>query len=218
MKKTSNLKTYLTVLFVSCLLIANVVTAKQLQLPFGITMTGAIFIFPITYILSDIFSEVYGYRWSRITCYLAFCMNLLMVGIFQIVISTPAPSYWTNQEAFATVLGSAPRVLAASSLGMLAGDFVNDRVFRRMKSAHQHEHKGFGARAILSSFAGEIADSAFFIPIAFLGTMSVPQMVAMGLTQAVLKVLYEIIIFPATSAVCKKIKAAEGVDEFAKKS
>lgn len=219
MKKTKiDLKVVLTVLFTSCLLIANVVTAKQIQFPFGITMTGAIVIFPITYILSDVFSEVYGYRWSRVTCYLAFCMNLLMVGIFQIVISTPAPSYWTNQEAFATVLGSAPRVLLASSLGMLAGDFVNDRVFRRMKAAHQHEHRGFGARAIASSFAGEIADSAFFIPIAFLGTMSAPQMVSMGLTQAALKVLYEIIIFPATSAACKKIKAAEGVDEFAKKS
>ena len=219
MKKTKiELKVILTVLFTSCLLIANVVTAKQLQLPFGITMTGAIFIFPITYILSDIFSEVYGYRWSRVTCYLAFFMNLLMVGVFQLVISTPAPSYWTNQEAFATVLGSAPRVLAASSLGMLAGDFVNDRVFRQMKAAHQHEHKGFGARAITSSFAGEIADSALFIPIAFWGTMPVAQMVVMGLTQAALKVLYEIIIFPATSTACKKIKAAEGVDEFAKKS
>ena len=218
MKKTNDLKIYLTILFVSCLLIANVVTAKQLQLPFGITMTGAIFIFPITYILSDIFSEVYGYRWSRITCYLAFCMNLLMVGIFQLVISTPAPNYWTNQEAFATVLGSAPRVLAASSLGMLAGDFVNDRVFRRMKAAHKHEHKGFGARAITSSFAGELADSALFIPIAFLGTMPASQMVVMGLTQAALKVQYEIIILPATSTACKKIKKAEGVDEFAEKN
>ena len=218
MKKTNDLKIYLTILFVSCLLIANVVTAKQLQLPFGITMRGAIFTSPISYILSDIFSEVYGYRWSRITCYLAFCMNLLMVGIFQLVISTPAPNYWTNQEAFATVLGSAPRVLAASSLGMLAGDFVNDRVFRRMKAAHKHEHKGFGARAITSSFAGELADSALFIPIAFLGTMPASQMVVMGLTQAALKVLYEIIIFPATSTACKKIKKAEGVDEFAEKN
>ena len=66
--------------------ISNIITAKQVLLPFGITMTGAVFIFPVTYILSDLFSEVYGYRWSRITCYLAFAMNLLMVLLFSLVI------------------------------------------------------------------------------------------------------------------------------------
>lgn len=217
MKKTDNVKIYLTVLFVSCLLIANIVTAKQLQFPFGITMTGAIFIFPITYILSDIFSEVYGYKWSRITCYLAFCMNLLMVGIFQLVISTPSPAYWTNQAAFATVLGCAPRVLIASSLGMLAGDYVNDMVFRQMKARHKNEHKGFCTRAIISSFAGELADSALFIPIAFLGEMPVEQMIAMGITQAVLKVFYEVVIFPLTNVVCKKIKKAEKISLYSQR-
>ena len=210
MKKTKiELKVILTVLFTSCLLIANVVTAKQIQFPFGITMTGAIVIFPITYILSDVFSEVYGYRWSRITCYMAFAMNLLMVAAFQIVISTPAPSYWTNQEAFATVLGNAPRVLAASLLGFMAGDFVNDRVFRRMKQNHPDELKGFGWRAILSSFCGEAADSALFIPIAFIGTMPARDMVMMAITQVCLKVLYEIIILPVTTLVCKRVKAYE---------
>lgn len=210
MKKTRiELKTILTVLFTSCLLIANVVTAKQIQFPFGITMTGAIVIFPITYILSDVFSEVYGYRWSRFTCYLAFGMNLLMVAAFQAVISTPAPFYWTNQEAFATVLGNAPRVLAASLLGFMAGDFVNDRVFRQMKEKHPEELKGFGWRAILSSFCGEAADSALFIPIAFIGTMPLQDMVTMAATQVCLKVLYEIIILPITTQICKKVKAYE---------
>ena len=87
LKKVSELQLFLSVLFVTSLLISNVITAKQVLLPFGITMTGAVFIFPITYILSDLFSEVYGYRWSRITCYLAFAMNLLMVLLFSLVIS-----------------------------------------------------------------------------------------------------------------------------------
>lgn len=214
MQKTNNLKTYLTVIFVACLLIANVVTAKQIQLPFGWTMTGAIFIFPITYILSDIFSEVYGYRWSRVTCYLAFSMNLLMVSVFQLVIATPAPEFWPNQAAFETVLSSTPRVLLASSLGMLVGDFVNDRIFRRMKAFHKKEHKGFGGRAIFSSFGGEVADSALFIPIAFLGTMPIEQMIVMGCLQVLLKVAYELIIFPATNILCKKIKKAEQIEGF----
>ena len=72
----------LTVLFVSCFLISNILAVKQIQLPFGITMTSAIYIFPIVYILSDVFSEVYGYKWSRMTCYMAFAMNILMVVFF----------------------------------------------------------------------------------------------------------------------------------------
>lgn len=74
--KASFLQVCLTILFVSAMLISNVITSKQIQFPFGITMTGAIVIFPVTYILSDVFSEVYGYRWSRVTCYFAFSMNL----------------------------------------------------------------------------------------------------------------------------------------------
>ena len=132
-KRISKLQLILTTLFVVSLLVSNVITSKQVLLPFGITMTGAVFIFPITYILSDLFSEVYGYKWSRFTCYLGFFMNLFMVLVFQAVIATPAPSYWTNQVAFQTVLGNTPRVLFASLLAMMVGDFVNDRVFKKMK-------------------------------------------------------------------------------------
>lgn len=202
--KISKLQTYLTVLYVTALLVSNIIAGKQLQLPFGITMTGAVIIFPITYILSDLFSEVYGYEWSRKTCYLAFAMNLLMVIVFSLVIVTPAPSYWQNQEAFKTVLGNTPRMLFASLVGFVAGDFMNDRVFKKMKQKHSAELKGFGARALLSSLVGEIVDSAIFIPIAFIGQMPFKTMVIMGITQVTLKIAYETIILPLTRYCCKK--------------
>mgnify|MGYP003814849831 CR=1 FL=1 len=104
LKNISFLQLALTLLFVVSLLISNVIASKQVLLPFGIVMTGAVFIFPITYILSDLFSEVYGYRWSRLTCYMGFAANLFMVMVFSLVIITPAPSFWTNQEAFQAVL------------------------------------------------------------------------------------------------------------------
>ena len=113
-KKVSELQCYLSIVYVVALLVSNIVANKQLVIPFGITMTGAVFVFPITYILSDLFSEVYGYRWSRITCYASFLANLFMVVVFQLVISTKAPDYWHNQEAFAIVLGNTPRILLAS--------------------------------------------------------------------------------------------------------
>lgn len=209
MKKISKLQLILTTLFVVSLLISNVITAKQVLLPFGITMTGAVFIFPITYILSDLFSEVYGYKWSRFTCYLAFFMNLFMVTVFSLVIATPAPDYWTNQEAFQTVLGSTPRVLFASLLAMLVGDFVNDRVFRKMKEKHLTSHKGFGWRAILSSVCGEMVDSLIFLPLAFIGQMPISTLAVMMITQVSIKTGYEVIILPVTQFVVKKISAYE---------
>lgn len=204
-RKTSELQTILTVLFVSCFLISNILAGKQFQLPFGITMTGAVMVFPITYILSDLFSEVYGYRWSRITCYLAFAANLLMALLFTAAIHTPAPSYWGNQEAFQIVLGNTPRVLLASLSAYVLGDLVNDKVFRAMKAKHPHSMSGFGARAILSSLCGEIVDSAVFIPIAFFGSMPIKTLIVMGITQTMLKVLYEMIVLPLNRFVTAKV-------------
>lgn len=210
MKKTnSKLETALTVLFVTCFLISNILAGKQFQLPFNITMTGAVIVFPVTYILSDLFSEVYGYEWSRKTCYMAFAMNMLMVVFFEIAIHTPSPSYWTNQEAFQTVLGSTPRVLLASMLAFLFGDWANDKVFAKMKEKHLNEMKGFGARAILSSLIGEMCDSLIFIPIAFMGTMPFETLVVMGITQVSLKTLYEIIILPLTTYFTRKASIYE---------
>ena len=208
-ERISFLQVCLTIVFVTAMLISNVITAKQVLLPGGITMTGAVFIFPITYILSDVFSEVYGYKWSRITCYFAFSMNLFMVIVFSLVIQTPAPSYWTNQEAFATVLGSTPRVMGASLLAYVIGDFVNDRVFRKMKEKHSDELKGFGWRAIISSFFGELCDSLVFLPIAFLGQMPITTLATMTVCQVLIKTGYEIIILPVTTLVVKRSKKYE---------
>lgn len=207
--KISVIQAILTVLYVVSLLISNIITSKQVLLPFNITMTGAVFIFPITYILSDVFSEVYGYKWSRITCYLAFTMNLLMVLIFTLVIKTPAPSYWTNQAAFETVLGNTPRILFASLLAYVIGDFVNDKIFSKMKAKHK-DLKGFGWRAILSSLFGELVDSLIFLPLAFLGQMPIMTLVIMTVMQVLIKTGYEIVILPITTLVAKGLNKIEG--------
>ena len=208
-KKISKLQCVLTVLFVSSFLISNVVTGKQVLLPFNITMTGAVIIFPITYILSDVFSEVYGYKWSRQTCYLAFLMNVLLVAVCTAVIKTPAPGYWTNQEAFEVVLGNTPRVLIASLSAFIVGDLVNDKVFAKMKSKYASSHKRFGLRAFLSSFLGELTDSCIFIPLAFLGQMPVKTLIIMGICQVSIKTLYEIIILPVTTLLVHKVSEHE---------
>lgn len=205
----NNLKTVLTVLFVSAMLISNVITAKQIQFPFGITMTGAIVIFPITYILSDVFSECYGYKWSRVTCYLAFAMNLLMVLVFDLTINLPAPIYWQNQIAYQTVLGNTPRVLISSLFAYVVGDFVNDKIFQKMKNYHLHDSKGFGLRAIVSSIGGNFIDSLIFLPLAFWGEMPFGTLIIMCISQVCLKLLYEIVILPFTNLTVKLVNRYE---------
>lgn len=208
-KRISPMQLFLTVLFVVCLLISNIIESKQIEVTSSLVLTGGLLTFPITYILSDLFSEVYGYRWSRITCYLAFAMNLLMVTVFSIVITMPSPDYATNAECFANVLGNTPRILFASSLAFILGDFVNDRVFQKFKSKYPDSHKGFKKRAIVSSFCGEVCDSIIFFPIAFLGEMPFMTLVIAGATQIFLKTFYEVLVLPLTSYLVHKISKYE---------
>lgn len=205
----SPLQLYLTVLFVVSLLISNIITAKQVQLPFGIVMTGAVFIFPITYIISDVFSEIYGYAWSRKIAYLGFAANLFMVVVFSLLIITPAPSFWPNQEAFVTVLGNTPRILGASLIAFLIGDYVNDKVFKKMKEKYPSSHKRFGIRAIISSLLGELVDSFIFLPLAFFGKMPLSVLFMMIVMQVLIKTGYEIVILPITALVVKKVSKKE---------
>jgi uncharacterized integral membrane protein (TIGR00697 family) len=134
-----------------------------------------------------------------------------MVIIFSIIIRTPAPGFWEHQEAFRVVLGNTPRILFASSLAFVVGDFVNDRVFRRMKLRHPNSHKGFGGRAIISSFVGELVDSAIFLPIAFIGQMPAQTLLVMGIFQVSFKVVYELVILPVTYKVVKMVSRYENM-------
>lgn len=208
-KQISFVQMLLSLVFVVSLLVSNIIASKQIQLPFGIVMTAAVVVFPITYILSDVFSEVYGYKWSRITCYMGFAMNLFMVILFTIAVVLPAPSFFEGAEAFKTVLSNTPRVLFASSLAFVVGDFINDKVFKAMKIKYKDSHKKFTLRAIVSSFCGEIVDSSIFLPIVFLGTLPMKDIAIMIGVQVLLKTSYEIVILPATTQVVKKVSRYE---------
>ena len=182
-------------------------------MPFDLTATATMIIFPITYILSDVFSEVYGYRYSRITSYLAFAANAFVVLMFQLAILLPPSPYWDGQDAFASVLGAAPRVFIASMMAYLVGDFVNDKVFAKLKAASVKKNgdalKGFGVRALLSSVAGELFDSTVFVTIAFIGNTPWMTMLSIIVVEVTIKVCYEAVILPITHRVCRAVKAYE---------
>lgn len=205
MKKISNLQLILTTVFITSLLISNIITVKQIMLPFGISVTGGVIVFPITYILSDLFSEVYGYKWSRLTCYLAFAMNLFMAVMFGAIIAMPAPDYWNEQSSLVTILGNTPRILVASLISFVIGDFVNDNIYEKLKGKHLNDCKGFGFRAIISSVFGNLIDSTTFLFIAFAGVMPIKNIVLTLIFESSFKTIFEIIVLPLTTLTVRKV-------------
>lgn len=201
----------MAVAFTVCLITSNLFATKIFSPGWGINLPGAVIIFPISYILNDCLTEVWGYRKARLVIWTAFLANLLVVLLGQLVVWLPSASFWDGGEHFDYMFNMAPRVAFASLLAFLAGSTMNALVMSKMKIADKGRR--FGLRAILSSLAGEVLDSMIFMPIAFFGT---PMKVlgTMMLFQVSFKVIYEIVILPVTSLVVRKVKESEGVDTF----
>ena len=122
----------LACLFVMFLLLSNIIAGKLIQV-FGLVLPAAVVLFPLTYLFGDVLTEVYGYRKSRLVIWVGFACNVLMALIFLAVIAIPHPSFWQNQNAYATVLGMTPRLVAASLLAYWAGEFSNSAILSLMK-------------------------------------------------------------------------------------
>lgn len=208
-KQNSNLFLFITTLFVTCLLIANIASFKLIQLG-PIVITSGVLLFPITYIVNDLVAEVYGFEKARKVIWLGFLMNLLLVGYFQLAIILPYPAFFDGQAAFASVLGNTWRALLASLSAYLTGSFLNATVMSKMKKKTQG--KGFFQRAVLSTLIGEFVDSLLFVLILFVFTYDIKTILIMVLTQTLVKTVYEIIIFPVTNRVVKKVKEFEQLD------
>src|SRR5512143_24809 len=110
--------------FVTCLLVANIIAVKPVQLG-GLVFPAAVVIFPLAYIFGDILTEVYGYARARQTIWIGFACNLIAVTAFYLAGLLPAAGFWPNQTAYDTILGFTPRLLVASFLAYLVGEFLN---------------------------------------------------------------------------------------------
>ena len=200
------------IIFVTCLLLSNLVAGKMWAVTENITLPAAVILFPVTYIIGDVFTEVYGFKKARTVIWLGFGCSFFAVLIYLLTIALPHPGYWESQDAYATVLGTTPRVAIASFAGYLFGEFSNSIILSKMKVATKG--KKLWARTILSTVVGEGMDSVIFIMISFWGTMENSIVLQMILFQYLFKVGYEIFFTPVTYAVVKAIKKAEGVDVY----
>jgi len=199
------------IIFAACMLIANILAAKIIMIGPWSAPAGVL-IFPLAYIINDVIVEVWGYARARLIIWAGFGVNLMAAFFYMLAIALPSASFFEGQEAFRMIVGSSIRIVFASLLAYLVGSFVNAFIMSRFKL--MTKGKRFSLRAIVSTFAGEGVDSLIFISIAFAGVFPVSVILTMILTQALLKVAYEVLVLPLTIWVVKAVKVVEGEDAF----
>ncbi len=210
----------ITAIFVTTLIISNIIAVKLVQIG-SMTLPAAVILFPVSYIFGDILTEVYGYAQARRVIWTGFFCNLVAVVAIWLAIALPAASFWTvagfhsapdAQSAFAGILGFTPRLLLASFIAYLIGEFLNSFILARLKIKTQG--KFLWVRTIASTLVGEGADSAVFLSIAFWGIIPTGNLGAAILSQWIFKVTYEILATPLTYWVVNSLKRLEKEDFF----
>jgi uncharacterized integral membrane protein (TIGR00697 family) len=202
-----------TAIFITCLITANIIAVKVIGIG-SVFLPAAIIIFPVNYIFGDILTEVYGYKWARRVIWLGFACNLLFVIFAWLGQLLPPAPFWGGQEAYKSILGVTWRLLVASFLGYLAGEFANSFVLARMKVLTRG--RWLWTRTIGSTIVGQGLDTSIFITLAYIGTTSfVPIMI---LYHWLAKTFIEAVFTPFTYAVVNYLKKKEGVDAYDRKT
>jgi uncharacterized integral membrane protein (TIGR00697 family) len=207
-------------LFATTLTVSNIIAVKLIS-AFGLVLPAAVILFPITYILGDVLTEVYGYARARMAIWTGFGCNLIAVVAIWIAGLLPPAAGWTAgiyegpaqaNLAYRAILGFTPRLLAASFAAYLVGEFLNSYVMARLKV--RTEGRFLWIRTISSTLVGEGADSAIFISLAFFGILPLPVLGSAIISQWLVKSAYEALATPLTYAVVNALKRAEGFDIF----
>ncbi|MBI4499136.1 MAG: queuosine precursor transporter [Chloroflexi bacterium] len=209
--RTTPLFVIITALFITSLITSNIIAVKLIGVA-GLVLPAAIIIFPVSYIFGDVLTEVYGYRQARLVIWLGFCCNLVAVVAIWVGGLLPPAAFWDGQEAYDRILGWTPRLLAASFVAYLVGEFANSVVLARMKVATGG--KWLWSRTIGSTVVGQGLDSAVFITAAFAGVLPAAALVSAVLSQWLVKVVYEAAATPLTYALVGFLKRREGLDTY----
>ncbi|MBP5346904.1 MAG: queuosine precursor transporter [Bacteroidales bacterium] len=220
--KVSSLYMALGVLSATCFVASNILTSKQITGDWlgDIRFTGGLLLFPITYIIGDVTTEVYGLRAARRIIIISFLMNLLVVLAGALAVALPSAND-TSSQAFETIFringGRAVVLMSASMLSFVLGSLANAKVMQMMHDRDGARH--FSLRAILSTVVGEGVDSLIFFPVCFfpivrLGEMTWGNVLQVMLLQIVLKTIYEIIVLPITIQVVKYVRSMESSTEY----
>lgn len=208
--------TYLifAVMFVAAILIGNILAAKQIGAG-AVGIPAGVLVFPLSYVMSDIVAEAYGFKAMRRIIWIGFAFTALQSLLMALANVLPAPVWYQNGHAFAIVAGLAPRIFLGQVLAYLVGEWANATVISKMKFLHftwTGSKGAFSIRAVASTVVGEFLDSAIFIPVAFIGVNPLNSILITVCLQASIKIAYEIIMLPFTNWLVKKVKHYEEVD------
>jgi len=203
---------YVMAAFVTVLLLSNLIGAAKLSTVAGFTFGAGILFFPVSYVIGDVLTEVYGYAHARRCIWTGFAALVFMAFMSWVVVGMPPADSWDGQSAYDSVFGQVPRIVAASMLAFVAGEFVNSFVLAKMKILTAGKH--LWSRTIGSTVFGQAVDSAIFYPIAFLGVWDTKDVIAVMITNWALKVLWEAVLTPVTYVAVGWLKGREGVDVF----
>ncbi|MBH5323235.1 queuosine precursor transporter [Aurantiacibacter sediminis] len=210
---------YVMAAFVAILLLSNVIGASKLSavtLPNGATWAfgAGVMFFPVSYIIGDILTEVYGYANARRVIWTGFAALIFMAFMAWVVVSLPPAEGWPGQEAYEFVFGNTWRIVLASIVAFWAGEFANAVVMARMKV--WTKGKMLWSRTIGSTVVGQGIDSLIFYPIAFYGLAGWPMELVLQaiVSQWLIKTAWEALLTPVTYAVINFLKRREGVEVF----
>ena len=219
-KRTYRWLPFVTAIFVTTLLVSNIIAVKIVQIS-SLSLPAAVILFPIAYIFGDILTEVYGYGRARQVIWTGFFCNLIAVVAIWIGGLLPAASFWTAgsfttsdsaQQAYQAILGFTPRLLLASFVAYLLGEFLNSFVLAKLKV--RTSGRFLWIRTISSTLLGQGVDSAVFLSIAFSGIIPTNDLGIAILSQWSFKVVYEVLATPLTYLVVNWLKRVESEDYF----
>jgi queuosine precursor transporter len=203
--------------FVTILLLSNVLGAGKVAVidlpgigtwPFG----AGILFFPVSYVIGDVLTEVYGYARARRCIWAGFAALLFMAFMSAVVVALPPSPDWQGQAAYEAVFGQVPRIVLASIVAFWAGEFANSYVLARMKIWTKGRH--LWTRTIGSTVVGQGIDSLIFYPLAFYGVWDNSTLLVVLVTQFALKVVWEALLTPVTYGVVGWLKRREGIDVY----
>ncbi len=201
--------TALTTIFITCLVVANIMAVK-LTGAGSVIVPASMIIFPVIYILGAVITEVYGLPATRRIVWLGFACNLIAVGALWIGQWLPAAPVWGGQEAYTAIFGYAPRVLAASFAAVIIGEFANAHILIHMKTAHLGP---LWLRVTAATVIGLGVDTLVFSGLAFVGTVPMYALWSIILVSWALKAVYVLIATPVTLALIAHLKRVDS--EFA---
>lgn len=196
-------------IFVACLIISNLAATKLINIG-GFILDGGAVLFPLVYILGDILTEVYGFKYARRAIWTGFAAILLALLAFTIVRYLPAAPEYRDQLAYEAVLGFFPRIVLASLVAYLVGEFMNSYVLAKLKI--KTKGKKLWLRLIGSTFVGEFFDTVIFCLIAFSGVIGGVDMLNYILVGWIFKTIVEVLLLPVTYRVIKFLKQKEDID------